>query len=549
MAVAPRPEDTGPSVGGNRLFTLVMGGHPGPPAGDEQRATLDEVARWGMKRQLRSHAFHYREARAVSRDLAQLYNPFKTAMFLRLLARRRCWLEDDHGARRQVTAAYLTRLAGTFIVDKARAGRTLREAARQVDRLAQDLECRSINERCARAGDGPPLYLRTDLIFDVEAGGAVAHISGVVNNLRFRGLRPTMATTAPIPLVDSALETHVVPPEPARAASDEVWRLGFNQYARLEVTRLLAGRRPAFIYQRANAYSYLGTMLGQDLGVPLVVEYNGSDAWISRHWGHQPIRREDLVLKIEDLNLRASLLVVVVSEALATELAGRGVPRERILVVPNGVDTDRFHPAIDGLPTRVRYGIGPEETVLGFVGSFGPWHGAEVLAEAFALIARQRPCPERLLMVGEGSRLPAVRSIVEKARLAGRVVFTGLVPQEEGPAHMAACDVLVAPHVPNPDGSAFFGSPTKLFEYLAMGKAVVASDLDQLGDVITDDVNGLLVPPGDPGRLAEAMTWVALDAGLRARLGAQARRDAVERHTWRQHADVIAARLEELLLR
>ena len=122
-------------------------------------------------------------------------------------------------------------------------------------------------------------------------------------------------------------------------------------------------------------------------------------------------------------------------------------------------------------------------------------------------------------MVGDGSRSPVVRSIVEEARLIDRVVFTGLVPQEEGPAHMAACDVLVAPHVPNPDGSAFFGSPTKLFEYLAMGRAVVASDLDQLGDVITDNVNGLLVPPGDPGRLAEAMARLALDAGLRGRLG------------------------------
>lgn len=222
-------------------------------------------------------------------------------------------------------------------------------------------------------------------------------------------------------------------------------------------------------------------MLGQDLGVPLVLEYNGSDAWISRHWGHQPIRREDLVLKIEELNFKKAVLVVVVSEALATEVAQRGVPRERVLVVPNGVDTDRFHPAVDGLPTRARYGIGLEETVIGFVGSFGPWHGAEVLAQAFALATRNHGSPGRLLMVGDGSRLPAVRSIVEDERLGDRALFTGLVPQEQGPAHMAACDMLVAPHVPNPDGSAFFGSPTKLFEYLAMGKAVLTSISTNLG--------------------------------------------------------------------
>ncbi len=168
----------------------------------------------------------------VTKDLAQLYNPFKTAMFLRLMGRRRCWLEDDTGDSRQVTVAYLSKLGCTFIVDRAQAIRTLREATRQVERLALAPEDGDKRGLSSPAPNGPPLYLRTDLIFDVEAGGAVAHISGVVNNLRFRGLRPIMATTAPIPLVDGALETHLVPPEPARSASDEVWRLGFNQYAR-----------------------------------------------------------------------------------------------------------------------------------------------------------------------------------------------------------------------------------------------------------------------------------------------------------------------------
>ena len=75
-------------------------------------------------------------------------------------------------------------------------------------------------------------------------------------------------------------------------------------------------------------------MLGQELGVPFVLEYNGSDAWISRHWGHQPIRREDLVLKIEELNFKTAALVVVVSEPLGTELARRGVPESAYLSCP-----------------------------------------------------------------------------------------------------------------------------------------------------------------------------------------------------------------------
>jgi len=527
-----------------RLFTLVSGGHPGPPAQGELRASLDEVARWGMKRQVRAHAFRYREARAVTSDLAQLYNPLKTALFLRLLARRRCWLEDDHGATQEISLARLATLTGRYVIDRASARGTLRRVERDLTFVAEASE-RACRQQAERPGTGPPLYLRTDLVFGVEAGGAVAHIAGVVNNLEFRGLRPVMATTAAIPLVDPSLEVHVIAPEHRPAVADDIWRLGFNHEVKPKLRGILAGRAPAFVYQRANGFSYIGAALALELSVPFVLEYNGSDAWVSRHWGNRPIRREDLVLRIEQTNLQAASLVVVVSKALAHELATRAICPHRVLVAPNGVDPERFHPGIDGSGTRQRYGIRPTETVVGFVGSFGAWHGAEVLARAFARAVSPGDANIRLLMVGDGSRLPAVRRILEEAQLGDRAIITGLVPQAEGPAHMAACDILVAPHVANADGSAFFGSPTKLFEYLAMGKGVVASALDQLAEVVVDGRNGVLVPPGDDEALARAIQRLVADPVLRRQLGDQARRDVLANHTWRQHVDAIKARLEE----
>src|SRR5439155_12156466 len=124
-------------------------------------------------------------------------------------------------------------------------------------------------------------------------------------------------------------------------------------------------------------------------------------------------------------------------------------------------------------------------------------------------------------------------SILGRAGLLGRAVFTGLVPQEEGPRHLAAMDILVAPHVPNADGSRFFGSPTKLFEYMAMGRPIVASRLEQIGEVLEDGRTALLVPPGDEEALARALLRLVDEAGLRASLGAAARSRVVERHTWR----------------
>ena len=219
----------------------------------------------------------------------------------------------------------------------------------------------------------------------------------------------------------------------------------------------------------------------------------------------------------------------------------------RILTNPNGVDPARYRPDIDGSAVRARYGWDCH-LVVGFIGTFGPWHGAEVLARAFAALAVDPDLRRRLrlLMIGDGATLPAVRQMVEDSGAAGTVVFTGLVAQERGPEYLAACDILVAPHVRNPDGTPFFGSPTKLFEYMAMGRPIVASDLDQIGEVLEHGKTGWLVEPGVVEALAAGIRTVAQDPDLRARLGAAARACAVERHTWRAHTKRTIDRLQEL---
>jgi glycosyltransferase involved in cell wall biosynthesis len=99
-----------------------------------------------------------------------------------------------------------------------------------------------------------------------------------------------------------------------------------------------------------------------------------------------------------------------------------------------------------------------------------------------------------------------------------------------------ACDILVSPHVPLADGSDFFGSPTKLFEYMAMGKGIVASRLGQIGDVLVDNETALLVEPGDAADLSKAIIRLSADVELRARLGSAAREAAVGLHTWQRNA-------------
>src|SRR5207245_1967569 len=166
------------------------------------------------------------------------------------------------------------------------------------------------------------------------------------------------------------------------------------------------------------------------------------------------------------------------------------VAEEKIIVNPNGVDTETFRPQVGGTAARREFGIAETETVAGFVGTFGPWHGVLTLAEAIASMPPDSGI--RFLLIGAGRYRDEVERIVRDAGREHQVIFAGHVDHERVPALLDACEILLSPHVPLEDGSPFFGSPTKLFEYMAMGKAVVASRLGQIGEVLSHEETALL---------------------------------------------------------
>ena len=150
-------------------------------------------------------------------------------------------------------------------------------------------------------------------------------------------------------------------------------------------------------------------------------------------------------------------------------------------------------------------------------------------------------------MIGDGVRMPDVRSALARHQVESACVLTGLVPQADGPRYLAACDILASPHVPNADGTPFFGSPTKLFEYMAMGKGIVASDLDQIGDILEHGRAAVMVTPGDVDSLVVGLTTLIEDPARRDALGREARQLVLDRHSWRAHTARIVARLRERL--
>jgi glycosyltransferase involved in cell wall biosynthesis len=439
-----------------------------------------------------------------------------------------------------------------------------------VSRRSRERALRRLNatprEALTRSDSHRALYLNSNLWFGLKAGGSVAHVAGVVNGLVERGYEVDFFGPGEAPLVDPSVRMHRLTAPTPLALRQEMNVQRFQERTIADVVR--HGVPPyAFLYQRNSLGSYAGVDASRRLKTPLVLEYNGSEVWTSRRWGHG-LRYEALAQLAEDASLRHAALVVTVSDVLRDELLERGVAPERVVAHPNGVDPERYRPSLlsddERRAIRARHGIPEDALVAGFIGTFGQWHGVDVLARAIVQLADESPellAEHRVhfLLVGDGLRMADVRATLDGRAGADRVTLTGLVPQDEGARYLAASDLLLSPHVPNADGSRFFGSPTKLFEYMAAGRAVVASELEQIGQVLQPGLRvgalpagppssdapelAVLARPGDVDQLVTALRWIVEQPKWRGRLGENARARVLDRYTWRHHVDAILAGL------
>ncbi|HEU5237118.1 MAG TPA: glycosyltransferase family 4 protein [Pyrinomonadaceae bacterium] len=452
-------------------------------------------------------------------------------VFGALAGARRVIILDARGASREDTSASI--LARTPF-------RLMNESAASLSALIRSKS--KLRKLEIEVAAGAPFTLRSDQknlnIASLRstpspgshAGGAATHINGFVNGATELGATINVISNDYIAGLDES-RLNLIDPEPTgstRAAFDLRNNLIFSAGVLRELER-----RPAdLIYQRYGRFTWAGVEAGLRAAVPLFLEYNGSEVWIGKHWDMSGMI--PLLERFERLNLKAASRIFVVSEVERRNLLRLGIADEKIIVNPNAVDTDKFRPDIGGASARQELGIGPREILAGFVGTFGPWHGVLTLAEAITLMPAKSSV--RFLLVGAGRFRDEVERIIRTAGKTDSVIFTGHLDHERIPALLDACDVLLSPHVPLEDGSEFFGSPTKLFEYMAMGKAIVASRLGQIGEVLTDDESGILIEPGNARQLAEAILRLSESPDLRQRLGAAARLAAVEQHTWKQNA-------------
>jgi glycosyltransferase involved in cell wall biosynthesis len=449
-----------------------------------------------------------------------------------LVARRTILLDSYGDIRDETRGKIISRLASRTAAELAASRLAVANSRLGLKELEQAIRKHESQIKFARnLGDGLKVaYLRSTPSAGSHAGGAATHINGFVNAATDLGAQVRVISNDCIAGLDPAKMT-LVDPEPlgsTRAAFDLRNNLIFSTGVLREIERSPVD----LIYQRYGRFTWAGVAASVNTGIPLFLEYNGSEVWIGKHWDRSGMI--PLLERFERLNLDAAVRIFVVSEVERSNLLKAGVAEPKIVVNPNGVDVARFRPEVGGAEARRELGIGEREIVVGFVGTFGPWHGVLTLAEAITLLPVDAKV--RFVLIGAGRFRDDVERIISNAGRTERVIFTGQVGHERVPALLDACDILLSPHVPLEDGSDFFGSPTKLFEYMAMGKAIVASRLGQIGDVLENDETALLVEPGNARQLAEAILQLTGSRELRERLGAAARQAAVERHTWQQNA-------------
>jgi len=242
------------------------------------------------------------------------------------------------------------------------------------------------------------------------------------------------------------------------------------------------------------------------------------------------------------ISYRLAQKIICVSEPAKLHLIQTwDVDPEKIVVVPNGVDIELFAATFyDSQAVRAQLGLSNQPVVM-FVGGFQPWHGLENLVESFAQVVRLVP-EAILLLVGDGPIRSAIEQKSAELGLADRVIITGFVPHDRIPEMLAIADVVTAPYPRLPEEMWF--SPLKLYEYMAAGKAIVASKEGQISDVIQDGCTGLLVEAGDVEGLAQALIKLLEAPAERERLGQNARRQAVKQHSWEQYI----RRLEEIYM-
>ncbi len=312
----------------------------------------------------------------------------------------------------------------------------------------------------------------------------------------------------------------------------ELLELGYSLLSYWRLAQAAREFKPDLLYERYNLFLLSGLMLKWRLRLPFLLEVNAPLAAERQQFGGG-LGLPALARWAEGLVWRGADVVLPVTAVLGAHVRARGVPAERIVVIANGINEAHFAQA--PAPAAAKAAIGWEGAlVLGFTGFVRDWHGVDRVLRWLASPAA--PLEARLLVVGDGPARAELEALARELAIEPQLRFTGFVPREQVPGWVAAFDIALQPAVVP------YASPLKLFEYLALGKAIVAPRQPNIEEVLRHDHNALLFDAQATGALEGSLTRLCADLSLRERL-AQGAAATVARQglTWRANAQRVLA--------
>jgi PEP-CTERM/exosortase A-associated glycosyltransferase len=308
----------------------------------------------------------------------------------------------------------------------------------------------------------------------------------------------------------------------------------------LAVVRALEGRlrallpelEPDILHAHSPSLNGLAALrVGRDFNLPVVYDVRAfwEDAAVDHGTSREGGARYRLTRALETHVLRKADAVAAICEGVKEDIVARGIPEEKLTVIPNSVDVERFSTERRRDPELAgRLGLEGLE-VLGFLGSFYGYEGLELLVEAFPALLEKRP-RLRALLVGEGPKEGVLRERVRELGLADKVLFPGRVPHSEVRRYYDLVDVLVYPRFPMRLTETV--TPLKPLEAMAMGKLLVASNVGGHRELIEDGETGILFEAGNVDDLVRKILLAFEDKELGRRIPLRARRFVEEEKTW-----------------
>ncbi|HSI23367.1 MAG TPA: glycosyltransferase family 4 protein [Methylophilaceae bacterium] len=317
----------------------------------------------------------------------------------------------------------------------------------------------------------------------------------------------------------------------------ELLELAYAVLAYIRLQRAVREHRPDCLYERYNLFLPAGVWLKRRYGLPMLLEVNAP--LYQERARYDGIALKRLAQWTQHFAWRGADYVLPVTRVLGDMVAAAGVAEGHIRVIPNGIDPARFSDAPDTETAKRMLGL-QGKLVLGFTGFLRDWHGLDGVID---LIARDDADAARhLLVVGDGPARATLEAQARQLGIADRLTITGVVARDDIARHVAAFDIALQPAV------VAYASPLKLFEYLALGRAIVAPAQANILEILSDGQNAVLFEPGNPEALAAAIERVSRDAELRQRIAAGARASIAEQGlTWHRNAERVSALFHELL--